>query len=412
MRLSHIFQVTAAIAFAGCAHTHREHEHEHEHEHAEAHEHEHENGHEHAEGHNHDHEHGDEGHAHSEHEHEGEHKDAPGVIVMHNEAAARFGVRTEVAQPGDFNAVVKCAGQVVRSGADDAVASAPTAGIVHFAAGMNPGSKAARGSVIAVIDASGMSGGDANEAAKAQLAAAEAELDRIQDLYDDRLATQGELLAAQAAVAKAKAAYSPSAGNGRVTSPINGTVTTLLVKEGSYVNAGDPIASIGTGEGSVLRADIPQRYYSLAPSFTDMRAQFANAPVFTVSERGGHRLSGAPAGETAISGAYIPVYFTAAGTGMAAGTPFTAYLIGVTRQGVLTVPVSALSEQQGNFFVYENYAPEHYRKLPVKTGASDGIRTEIVSGLEPGTTYVAEGVSAVRLSETSGIIPQGHTHNH
>lgn len=386
MRLSHIFLITAALAFAGCSQTH----HEHEHEHTEANQH-------------------TEDH---EHEHAGEHKDAPGVIVLHDDAAERFGVRTEVAEPGMFNAVVKCAGQIVRSGADDAVASAPTAGIVHFAAGMNPGSKAGRGSVIASIDAKGMSGGDANAAAKEQLVAAEAELDRIKDLYDDRLATQGELLAAQAAVAQAKAAYSPSAGNGHVTSPINGTVTALLVKEGSYVNAGDPIASIGTGEGSVLRADIPQRYYKLAPSFTDMRAEFANTPVFTVSERGGRRLSGAPAGETATTGGYIPVYFTAAGTGMAAGTPFTAYLIGDTRQNVLTVPVSALSEQQGNFFVYENYAPEHYRKLPVKIGDSDGIRTEIISGLLPGTTFVAEGVSAVRLSETSGVIPQGHTHNH
>lgn len=400
MRLSHILLITAALAFTGCAHSHNDHEHEHGHEHAEGHDHEHE------------HDHEAEGHEHSEGEHEGEHKDAPGVIVLHDEAAERFGVHTEVAQPGEFNAVVKCAGQVVRSGADDAVASAPTAGIVHFAAGMNPGAKAGRGTAIATIDARGMSGGDANAAAKAQLTAAEAELDRIQDLYDDRLATQGELLAAQAAVAQAKAAYSPSAGNGRVTSPISGTVTALLVKEGSYVNAGDPIASIGTGEGSVLRADIPQRYYNLAPSFTDMRAEFANTPVFTVSERGGRRLSGAPAGEAATTGGYIPVYFTAAGTGMAAGTPFTAYLIGDTRQNVLTVPVSALSEQQGNFFVYENYAPEHYRKLPVKIGASDGIRTEIISGLEPGTTFVSDGVSAVRLSETSGVIPQGHTHNH
>lgn len=400
MRLSHILLITAALAFTGCAHSHNDHEHEHGHEHAEGHDHEHE------------HDHEAEGHEHSEGEHEGEHKDAPGVIVLHDEAAERFGVHTEVAQPGEFNAVVKCAGQVVRSGADDAVASAPTAGIVHFAAGMNPGAKAGRGTAIATIDARGISGGDANAAAKAQLTAAEAELDRIQDLYDDRLATQGELLAAQAAVAQAKAAYSPSAGNGRVTSPISGTVTALLVKEGSYVNAGDPIASIGTGEGSVLRADIPQRYYNLAPSFTDMRAEFANTPVFTVSERGGRRLSGAPAGEAATTGGYIPVYFTAAGTGMAAGTPFTAYLIGDTRQNVLTVPVSALSEQQGNFFVYENYAPEHYRKLPVKIGASDGIRTEIISGLEPGTTFVSDGVSAVRLSETSGVIPQGHTHNH
>ena len=56
--------------------------------------------------------------------------------------------------------------------------------------------------------------------------------------------------------------------------------------------------------------------------------------------------------------------------------------------------------------------PEHYAKIPVRTGASDGSRTEILSGLSEGTPYVSSGVQAVRLAETSAVAPQGHSHNH
>ena len=133
--------------------------------------------------------------------------------------------------------------------------------------------------------------------------------------------------------------------------------------------------------------------------------------TFTVSDRGGRRTGSATSSANAAGG-YIPVYFTASGVGQPAGTPFTAYLIGSEREGVITVPVSALSEQQGTFFVYLHTGGEHFAKQPVTIGESDGLRAEITGGLEPGSVVVTEGVSAVRLAETSAVAPQGHTHNH
>ena len=99
------------------------------------------------------------------------------------------------------------------------------------------------------------------------------------------------------------------------------------------------------------------------------------------------------------------------GSGAAAGTPFTAYLIGSPRSNVLTVPVEALSEQQGSYYVYVNTEGHHFAKRLVRPGASDGERVEI-SGVEPGERVVVRGVSAVRLAETSAVAPQGHSHNH
>ena len=358
-------------------------------------------------------------HSHDEHgdEHDGAeaeaHEHAPGVIVLHDEVADRFGLRIDTASAGDFHRVLKAAGTVVKAGQDDAVASAPTAGIVHFSSSAVPGNAVARGTVLASIDAVSMTGGDANEAARAELEAARANLDRIQDLYAERLATQGELLEARAALARAQAQYSPSAASGKVKAPIAATLTGLLVKEGQYVDAGTAIAALGKGSGSVLRVDLPARYYRDAAAFDDLRADFPTGESLLVSQCGGHRTQGAAAADgDATSGAYIPVYFTSGATSAPAGTPFTAYLIGGTRPNVLTVPTEALSEQQGQFFIYTLTMPEHYAKIPVRTGASDGSRTEILSGLSEGTPYVSSGVQAVRLAETSAVAPQGHSHNH
>ncbi|MDE6853841.1 MAG: biotin/lipoyl-binding protein [Muribaculaceae bacterium] len=358
-------------------------------------------------------------HSHSDHSHEHdgaeteEHEHAPGVIMLHDKVADRFGLRIDTASTGVFHRFLKSSGTVVKAGMDDAVASAPTAGIVHFSRLAVPGSAIAKGAVLASIDAVGMTGGDANEAARAELEAARANLERVQDLFAERLATQGELLEARAAAARAQAMYSPDAASGKVKAPIAATLTALLVKEGQYVDAGTAIASLGKGSGSVLRVDIPARYYREAAAFGDLRADFPTGESLLVSQCGGQRTQGPAATDgTATSSAYIPVYFTSGASSAPAGTPFTAYLIGNKLENVLTVPTEALSEQQGQFFIYVQTMPEHYEKVPVRTGASDGIRTEILSGLAPGTSYVSSGVQAVRLAETSAVAPQGHTHNH
>ena len=53
-----------------------------------------------------------------------------------------------------------------------------------------------------------------------------------------------------------------------------------------------------------------------------------------------------------------------------------------------------------------------YEKVPVAIGANNGIYVEILSGLEPGKEIVSEGTVFVRLAETSGNVPEGHSHNH
>lgn len=87
------------------------------------------------------------------------------------------------------------------------------------------------------------------------------------------------------------------------------------------------------------------------------------------------------------------------------------WLLGRERQGVISLPVSALTEEQGLTFVYLQLDAECYQKQEVRTGATDGDRVEILSGLKGGEKVVTQGAIHVKLASASNAIP-GHTHNH
>jgi multidrug efflux pump subunit AcrA (membrane-fusion protein) len=78
----------------------------------------------------------------------------------------------------------------------------------------------------------------------------------------------------------------------------------------------------------------------------------------------------------------------------------------------ITVPVTALLEEQGNFFVLVQVNPELFEKREVKTGVSDGIRTEILSGLTKDERIVTKGAILVKLAQASNALDPhaGHVH--
>ena len=73
--------------------------------------------------------------------------------------------------------------------------------------------------------------------------------------------------------------------------------------------------------------------------------------------------------------------------------------------------MTALMEEQGNFFVYVQVTGESFDKRQVKTGAQDGTSVQIVSGLNPGDRVVTKGAYLVKLATQSGSAP-AHGHEH
>jgi len=337
-----------------------------------------------------------------------------GEIVLQHDRAQKFGVSATEITPKEFYETITVGGELMPSPSQQSTVASRSAGIVTLSPGATLGAHVAKGQAIATVSGKGMAGGDANEAARVALTAAKRELDRITPLHADGIVSTRDYNAALQAyeAAKASVGNATSAAGSTAVAPSSGTLTQLLVSEGQFVDAGTPIAVISGSTTLSLKANLPERNAAFLPSIGGARFRTSySSDVHDIADFNGHRSSDQT--NMVSTQGYIPVYFTLTNDGsLAAGSFCEVYLTGNKREGIISVPVSALSEQQGQYFVYVQLDDDCYEKRPVETGASAGDAIEILSGISSGEKVVTEGVTFVRLAESSGVVPEGHSHNH
>lgn len=345
----------------------------------------------------------------SHNHHDGEESDE---IVLSPEAAEKFGVKTAVIKGAPFSQAIKVSGVIENSPGEEAAIVAKSSGAVNFNANAIPGREITAGMSIGTISSKGFTGGDADEVASLQLKAAQKELERITPLYKEGIVSEKEFNAVKAAYDQASATSSGRKSGSVLVSPIAGAITGLLVAQGQYVATGEPVATVARNTKLILRADLPQRYYSSLSGIKDANIKLASADtVISISKANGHRISTST--NAGAQNGYIPVYFTMDRLpGIIPGSNAEVYLLTEARDSVVTLPVNALVEQQGKLFAYVKIDDHGYEKRNVTTGLSNGRDVEILSGILPGETVVTEGVIFVRLAETSNVVPEGHSHNH
>ena len=383
---------------------------------------------------------------HGAHDHEGEEKeDHSGEIVMTDEQMEKAGVDIETVEPGDFTAVMKAAGQIVRRQGDEQTVSATISGIVYWRnASLSEGSQVGSGQPLADITARHLQDGDPIAKAKATFEAAKSEMERVKPLADENIVSKREYEQARLNYQTAKAAYegiaASKSGSAVVTTGMGGFIKSLIVKSGDYVNVGDPIAVVTQNRRQQLVVDVPECAYR---NMNDIRsANFkatGNDNVYKLSELNGKLISYSrtlPEGS-----AYLPATFEFDNVGdIIAGSFVEVYLLLKQKQNVITVPNTSLTEEQGLYYVYvkkhnhnheahedhEHEDHDHeaheghehkgeegiFEKREVKIGQTDGVRTEILSGLKAGECVVTVGAYQVKLAASSSAIPEGHNHNH
>ena len=343
------FSGTLSVSMTGCKKEANELAHNHSHHNHEGEEHEHEHG---------------EGHVHGDEEQEnksGAH--ASDEIIIEQERAAKLGVTTSKATPGEFFETVAVGGELSSAPSNQSTVTARSAGIVSLKPAATPGAHVAKGTTLATISGKGMAGGDANEAARVALTAAKRELDRLTPLHTDGIVSTRDYNAAKQAYEAAKAAAgNGSAGGSTAVAPTSGTITQLLVSEGQYVDAGAPIAVVAGSSTLTLRANLPEREVRFLPTINGAKFRTSYSDqVFDIAEFNGRRSSDVTT--TVATQGYIPVYFTLTNNGtLSAGSYCEIYLTGNKRDGVIALPTEALSEQQGEFFVYVRIDDEGYEK--------------------------------------------------
>lgn len=337
-------------------------------------------------------------------------------IILTPEKAKAAGVMVETVTPGTFREVIPTSGQVLAAQGDENTLVAATAGVVSFSRTVTEGMSVGRDVELLSVSAENLQDGDPVKRARIAYERAKGEYERAEKLIGERIVSGKEFNVLKENYENARIAYealSPSkAGKGvAVKSPMAGYVKACFVKEGDYVTVGQPLLSVTQTRRLMLRAEVSERYYSRLHNIASANFQTPyDDKVYSLTDLKGRLLSfGKSSDGTSY---YVPVTFEFDNRGdVIPGSFVEVYLLASERQNVLSVPVSALTEEQGLYFIYCQIDEECYRKQEVTVGANDGKRVEILSGLKGGEKVVTQGAIHVKLASASTAIP-GHTHNH
>ena len=407
--MKHLFTGMLLAFLLGACGNHEGHNHEHD-------------GHDHeAEGHNHQEEaaHGHEDHEHEGHNHEAEAESHAGhsdEIILSKEKAAAAGVTAEVVQPGTFYNVITTSGHILAAQGDETVVTANVAGIVSFVRPVAEGMQVSKNGTLFTLVSEHLQDGDPVKRARIAYETAKEELERAEKLVGQKIVSQKDFNSIKERYENARIAYealAPNAGQEGVAikAPIGGYLKSCLVKEGDYVSVGQPVASITQNRKLYLRADVSERYYGVLSTIRSANFKPSySEETFSLKELDGRLLSYGKATDDAAY--YIPVTFEFANRGnIVPGAFAEVYLLSDERQNVISLPVSAITEEQGLNFVYIQLDETCYKKQEVTLGCTDGNRVEITSGLKGGESVVTQGAIHVKLASASNAIP-AHSHSH
>lgn len=293
---------------------------------------------------------------------------------------------------------------------------ANVAGVVSFSRIITEGMHIGKGSGLFIISSEHMQNGDPNKRAYIVYETARKEFERAQNLVRDKIVSEKEFNAIKENYETARIAYEAVSQNRSkhgvvIKSTINGYVKSCYVKAGDYVSVGQPLMSITQNRNLYLKADVSERYYSTLGTITSAKFKTSYSDVvYDIKRLNGHLLAyGKSSGDRS---SYIPVTFEFNNcSGIIPGSFAEVFLVAGEKQHVISLPATAIIEEQGLNFVYLQMDETCYKKQEVKLGATDGQRYEIISGLKDGERVVTKGAIHVKLASASNIIP-AHTHHH
>lgn len=373
--------------------------------------------HEHQEGHDHDLDHdGEDNH---DHDHDGDRAEKKSAsaneIHFSCRQAEAVGLQVEEVAPASFNYVIKTSGQILSAQGDEATIAATANGIVSFAgSAFTEGASVRAGECIVRISAKNLPDGDPATKAKIAYESAQKEHRRAEKLVKDQIISNKEYEQTCRDYQTAKTIYEAQAsgtgaGGVSVASPMSGYIKNRMVNQGEYVSVGQPIATVSQNRRLQLRAEVSESHFKNVRNVSGANFQTSyDNKLYELSDLNGRLLS---FGRASTQSSYIPVTFEFDNVGdVVPGSFVTVYLLSNTQEEVLSVPVSAITEEQGLHFVYLRLAEEEYQKQEVTLGQSNGRRVRILSGLKSGDNVVTHGVYQVKLAAISSVMPEGHTH--
>lgn len=328
---------------------------------------------------------------------------------------------TDLPQREPFGQVIRTTALVQSSPGEEVIVGAGMNGMVMIQGPTTlEGMEVSKGQVLFTISGSEMADNNSSvryAEAKNNLEKASADYERAMKLAVERIVSEKDLLDAKNRFDNAKALFDNlnsnfNASGQKVKSPMSGFIRQVFVSNGSYVESGQPVVTVSQSKALTLQAEVPQKYASLLGSITSATIRTVNdVKTYSLEELNGKVLS---YGKAVNADNYlIPVTLQINNTGnFVSGGFVEVYLKTLSSAQALTVPNTSLIEDQGNFFVYVQVTPELFEKREVKTGGTDGLRTEITQGITPEERIVTRGAILIKLAQATGTLDahSGHVH--
>ncbi len=255
-------------------------------------------------------------------------------------------------------------------------------------------------------------------AAKANVDAAQVEVDRLSPLVDRKIIGNVQLETAKARLAQAKANYSSIASNigfGTIVSPVNGVIGGLPYREGSLVSATNEMPLTTVSDSKVIRA-----YFSMNEkqmlNFTrtfagaTLQEKLKNTPEVSLILVDGSEYEHKGVLKT-VNGLVNPATGT---TEFRAEFPNPDAVLRSGSNGIVRLPINkeqatlvpqnAVIDMQGKQMIYVVNKDNTVKSRIIKTSTTSGKNFIVTEGLETGEVVVTEGVT--KLKDGQQIAPQ------
>jgi membrane fusion protein, heavy metal efflux system len=316
--------------------------------------------------------------------------------------------------------VIKTVGKVMPARGDEIVLTATTNGLVIFVSNLlYEGTEVKEGEVLLNVSGEGLAEGNAAlryQEARNNYEKAKAGYDRMKPLAEAQIVSQREWISAKSDYENARAIYQMLSANfsqsGQVLrSPINGHLVQILVNQGQYVEAGQPVAILARNSEIVIKSEVQQQYASHLSNISTANIADAQGNAYTLDAIGGKVLSYGR--NTSPENHLLPVYLSVNNQpGWVTGTLLDIYLKTNDPQIRVVAPNMSLIEEQGSYFVFVQLHPESFEKREVFTGITDGLHTEILRGLKENERIVSRGAMLVKMAAASAELDPhaGHMH--
>lgn len=255
-------------------------------------------------------------------------------------------------------------------------------------------------------------------AAKANVTAAQVEVDRLKPLVDRKIISEVQLETAKAKLAQAKATYGSIAANinfGTIVSPVDGVIGSLPYREGSLVSATSEQPLTTVSDTKIVRAYFSMNEKQLLffnktfkGATTAEKLKVAPAVSLLLIDGSEYDQKGRLA---TINGLVDPQTGT---------TQFRAEFknpeailrsgstgiirLPIEQKNVMLVPQNAVFEMQGKQLIYVVGQGNKVKSQIITTNGTSELNFIVTDGLKEGDVVVIEGAS--KLKDDMEIVPQ------